>query len=181
MPFRLEAPSCFYLHALVILLKSLRVAVPGDGIRFSGTPARSAPIKPNIMGTKLQHKSPRPSPNPNCTPNPNYIRPRTHMRQNLARKCMNLINKSRILLAADLFAVVPFFPFTTTKELSPATLMSWLIRMFSTRLPPRSWLVAVAKSGMLCGRRIFPLLLGHFPTWLLPLFNMAQIMLVGNL
>lgn len=108
MPFRLEAPSCFYLHALVILLKSLRVAVPGDGIRFSGTPARSAPIKPNIMGTKLQHKSPRPSPNPNCTPNPNYIRPRTHMRQNLARKCMNLINKSRILLAADLFAVVPF-------------------------------------------------------------------------
>jgi len=34
--------------------------------------------------------------------------PRTHMRQNLARKCMNLINKSRILLAADLFASPDF-------------------------------------------------------------------------
>lgn len=164
---RSKLPSCFYLHALVILLKSLRVAAERWNSGFLGgvLRARSALIKPNIMGIRLKMIPPRHWTTQN-------IRPRTHMRQNLARKCMNLINKSRILLAADLFAaktrnVPPTF--TATKELS------W----------PHSSLLLLGfgqNIRVVCGRRIpasFPF--PHYSYLALPLFNMAQIMLAGNL
>lgn len=139
------------------------------GFSRGGTSSTQCSHKTKHNGHQTQNDTPTPL---NHTIELN-IRPRTHMRQNLARKCMNLINKSRILilLAADLFAaktrnVPPTF--TATKELS------W---------PHSSWLLGFGQNiRMVCGRRIpasFPF--PHYSYLALPLFNMAQIMLAGNL